>query len=515
MLMLNNRERKVIKLQLSKEQKALEDLERQYKQALKDIDEKIKLLQSDELTQSRIYQIQYQKALRGQIEGILDKLQGDEYATIQQYLHDSYQDGFIGTMYSLHGQGIPLILPLDQDAAVKAIITDSKLSDDLYKELGVNVKQLKQAISSEITRGIASNMPFADIARNIANRSKAPLARAKTIVRTEGHRIQEASAEDARQALKARGCDVVKQWTSLLDGDTRSTHRRLDGQIVELEGYFILSATKKARYPGDFGKAEEDCNCRCKALTRPRWELDEEELQVLKDRAEFFGLDKSRDFEDFEKKYLKAAESQAKTAETLDKSGKSGIIDMDKDGYYQSLTKEQIATRYVKSDGSNLLDDSFLQMSIDMQRETIRGYDKAISLFGGIEPQRIKAGRLPKGVFAEYSSVYKTITFNPYAKDALEESFGTMIHEMTHHAETLKLFDGDEVLKVALKQIGLRFNSKEAANLRQRTVGVFNTKDRDNAQEIIAYALERHMRGSGNALTTAIYNVLKGKGVIK
>lgn len=514
MLMLNNRERKVIKLQLSKEQKALEDLERQYKQALKDIDEKIKLLQSDELTQSRIYQIQYQKALRGQIEGILDKLQGDEYATIQQYLHDSYQDGFIGTMYSLHGQGIPLILPLDQDAAVKAIITDSKLSDDLYKELGVNVKQLKQAISSEITRGIASNMPFADIARNIANRSKAPLARAKTIVRTEGHRIQEASANDARNAAKARGCDVVKQWDVTLDGDTRPTHRRLDGQIRETDEPFEMDG-KTAMHPGDFGKPEEDCNCRCVALTRAKWALDEDELKQLKDRAAYWGLDKSRDFEDFEKKYLKAAESQAKTAETLDKSGKSGIIDMDKDGYYQSLTKEQIATRYVKSDGSNLLDDSFLQMSIDMQRETIRGYDKAISLFGGIEPQRIKAGRLPKGVFAEYSSVYKTITFNPYAKDALEESFGTMIHEMTHHAETLKLFDGDEVLKVALKQIGLRFNSKEAANLRQRTVGVFNTKDRDNAQEIIAYALERHMRGSGNALTTAIYNVLKGKGVIK
>lgn len=313
--MLNKPERQVIKFQLNKEEQALKDLERQYKQALKDIEEKIKLLQSDELTQSRIYQLQYQKALKGQVEGILDKLQGDEYATIQQYLHDSYRDGFIGTVYSLHGQGIPLIMPLDQDAAVKAVITDSQISEGLYNHLGVNIKQLKQAIRQEITRGLASNMPIADIARNITNRTKAPLSRAKTIVRTEGHRIQQASSNDAREAAKANGCDVVKQWDGTLDGDTRPTHRRLDGQIREVEEPFEMDG-KTAMYPGDFGKAEEDCNCRCVALTRAKWALDEDELKVLKERAKFFELDKTKDFDDFEKKYLK-------TAETLDKSGKT------------------------------------------------------------------------------------------------------------------------------------------------------------------------------------------------
>lgn len=312
---MNNPEKQVIKFQLDKEQEAINDLERQYKQALRDIEDRIRMLQSDELTQSRIYQIQYQKALKGQVEGILDKLHGDEYATIQQYLHDSYQDGFIGTMYSVHGQGIPLILPIDQNAAVKAVITDSQIKEGLYRGLGVNIQQLKQAIRQEITRGLAANMPLADIARNIANRSKAPLSRAKTIVRTEGHRIQQASSNDAREAAKANGCDVVKQWDGTLDKDTRPTHRRLDGQIRETNEPFEMDG-KKAMYPGDFGKAEEDCNCRCVALTRARWALDEDELKVLKERAKFFGLQeddskaygqaKAKDFADFRKRYLKA-----------------------------------------------------------------------------------------------------------------------------------------------------------------------------------------------------------------
>lgn len=342
--MLNKPERQVIKFQLDKEQAAINDLERQYKRALKDIEEKIKLLQSDELTQSKIYQIQYQKALRGQVEGILDKLHGDEYATIQQYLHDSYQDGFIGTMYSVHGQGIPLILPLDQNAAVKAVITDSQIKEGLYNHLGVNIKQLKQAIRQEITRGIATNMHFADIARNIANRSKAPLSRAKTIVRTEGHRIQQASANDAREAAKANGCNVVKQWDGTLDGDTRPTHRRLDGQIRETNEPFEMDG-KTAMYPGDFGKPEEDCNCRCVALTRAKWALDEDELKVLKERAKFFEVDKKNDFKTFEEKYLKAAETLDKSGKTVyNKGAISGAYDDKNDPYGEK--RDAHAERY-------------------------------------------------------------------------------------------------------------------------------------------------------------------------
>ena len=74
-------------------------------------------------------------------------------------------------------------------------------------------------------------------------------------------------------------------------------------------------------YPHDFGDPAEDCNCRCVALTRARWALGEAELQTLKDRAKFFELDKTDSFKDFEKKYLKAAE-------TVENTGKSGIINV-------------------------------------------------------------------------------------------------------------------------------------------------------------------------------------------
>ena len=319
----------------------LDQLTKQYQKALNDIDRKIRILQSDELTQSRVYRIEYQKVLKKQVEAVLEKLHADEYTTIQQFLSDSYTDAFVGTAYDMFGQGVPLILPIDRNAAVKAVTTDSKISEGLYESLGVDTKKLKKAISSEITRGIASGMPHSDITKNIARYAKSPLGRAKTIVRTETHRIQQASKHDTQKLAIKKGANVVSQWSSTMDGDTRPTHRKLDGKFVEVGDYFEMDG-KKARYPGDFGDPAEDCNCRCQLLQRSRLALDEDELKALQERAKFFGLDKSDDLEDFKKKYLKAAEQEQfekhknvlqndkketkKVNSPIEKSSKSGII---------------------------------------------------------------------------------------------------------------------------------------------------------------------------------------------
>lgn len=301
------------------EKAVLKDIEKQYQAALKDIDTKIRILESDELTQTRIYRIEYQKALKKQVEATLEKLHSDEYSTINQFLSGSYTNAFIGTMYDLHGQNIPLVIPVDKNAAAKAIVSDTKLSKDLYTSLGVDITKMKKTISGEITRGIASGLTHYEIARNISFASKAPMSRAKTIAQTESHRIQQASTHDAQKAAKAKGADIVKQWDSTLDGKTRDTHRKLDGQIREIDEYFEMDG-KKARYPGDFGDPAEDCNCRCVSLQRARKAMDADELNTLKQRAEYFGLDKSDSFVEFKNNYLKAVE-------TVEKSVKSGIID--------------------------------------------------------------------------------------------------------------------------------------------------------------------------------------------
>ena len=57
-------------------------------------------------------------------------------------------------------------------------------------------------------------------------------------------------------------------------------------------------------YPSNFGIPSLDINCRCVVLQRARWALDQDELEELKERAKCYGLNKSKDFEDFKNKYL-------------------------------------------------------------------------------------------------------------------------------------------------------------------------------------------------------------------
>lgn len=272
-------EKEVLQEQLDKEKAILRELESIYKESLELINERIKILQFDE-TQSKIYQQKYQKNLKNQLEKILAAMNEKQYENIQEYLDECYRDGYLGTLYSMQQQGVPLVIPIDQEAVVKAIQLDSKLSKGLYTALGVDITRLKKTIASEISRGISTDMPYADMARNVNEVSNTGLSNAMRIVRTEGHRIQQASAFDAQKAAKAKGADVVKQWDSTMDGATRKTHRELDGQIREIDEPFTIG-TKKADAPGYFGDPAEDCNCRCVSLTRAKWALGSEETKWL------------------------------------------------------------------------------------------------------------------------------------------------------------------------------------------------------------------------------------------
>ena len=321
---MNKAQKEVQQVHLDAEKKTIKQLQRIYGQARKDCEKKIRELSSRtdlENLQSIIYQKQYQEALKKQLDGILDNLQSEEFTSVADYLQKSYHNGYVGVMYDLHKQGIPIITPINQEQVVKALQTDSKLSKGLYSRLGEDTNYLKRSIRAELSRGIANGSSWNEIASHIANGMNSPFNKAINnairISRTEGHRIQQRSALDAQYAAKEKGADIVKQWDSTLDNNTRPHHRQLDGQIRELDEPFEVDGMT-ADAPGHFGKAKEDCNCRCCLLQRARWALDEDELKELKERAAYFGLDKSADFADFKQKYLHLPDN----ADTIDvKSG--------------------------------------------------------------------------------------------------------------------------------------------------------------------------------------------------
>lgn len=257
------------------------------------------------MIQSKIYQKRYQEQLQSQLDDILKKMHINEYATIAEYLDDCYTNGFVGAMYSINQQGVPIIAPLDQTAMVRAVQLESKISKGLYTRLGEDVNLLKKKITAQVSRGIASGMSYAQVAKGLTNYSKIGYNNAIRIARTEGHRIQCASTMDACYKAKEKGADILRMWDATLDKRTRDSHAQIHGEVRDVDEKF----SNGLMFPGDpNGRPEEVINCRCALLQRAKWALDEGELIKLKEDAAYFGLDKSSEFEDFKKKFLNAVD---------------------------------------------------------------------------------------------------------------------------------------------------------------------------------------------------------------
>ena len=281
---MNSRQKQVQMSLLKNEKAVIKQLEQSYQNAIADIDKYILQLlarKDTENIQSIIYQVKYQEAIKKELESYLKVLHSKNFNTVDEYLKECYEQAHIGTLFDLQGQGIPLILPLDQEQMISAITLNSKLSAPLYNALGYNVDALKLDVLREISRGIAQGLSYQEMARNLKNVTNVDYNKTLRIAKTEGHRIQQEATYNVQKRAIAKGAKVVKQWDSTLDGKTRPTHRALDGQIVGVDEYFKSESGYKALYPGNFGIPSEDCNCRCCLLQRAEWALSDEEFTKM------------------------------------------------------------------------------------------------------------------------------------------------------------------------------------------------------------------------------------------
>lgn len=332
---MNKVEKEIAKASLKAEDQTLKELQQIYKKARLDVQQKIAELNARtdmQNIQSIVYQKKYQQAILNQINEALADLRSGQYKTIEAYLTDSYDNGYIGMMYSLQSQGIAITMPIDERKVVRALTTDSKLveryyqADPLKGRLEEDVDLLKTRIRTNLSRGIVEGKSWLDVAVDLAVGMNNPFDKAMhdamRIVRTEGHRVNQQGFLDAGDIAKKKGADILKQWDATMDGRTRPAHQEADGQIVEWDDFFSVGG-EKMKAPSIGGSARNVCNCRCQLLQRARWALDEDELKELQERAEFFGLDKSESFEDYKKKYLNLPEK----ADTIDLTTPSSVWD--------------------------------------------------------------------------------------------------------------------------------------------------------------------------------------------
>ena len=319
---MNKHEKETEKVLLDHEKKAFEDLKATYTNALKDIKLRIRDLQADidllKLTegdedaknrvQSKIYQLEYQKALEGQINAILEVVKQDNVKTTQTFLTKMYEDAFLSVNYNLQKRKIPVIMPINNKLIVDTInipTEDLKFNERLYKQ----VNELKKVVKAEISRGIATGQSYSKIAQQVSLLTKEDLNKTYRIVRTEGGRVSSTAKLKAMQEAKARGCDIVKQWDATLDNETREIHQQLDGKWVEVDEPFMKYDDVEVMRPHGFGSASQDINCRCVLLSVPRWDIED----VVEKYDNITGeIIKAKNYEDWKQKYYSVAKEYIK-----------------------------------------------------------------------------------------------------------------------------------------------------------------------------------------------------------
>ena len=331
-------EKEILQAQIDLEEKIGHDLKAALRKALNKTARKVKELQLSEIMEKlpeaavfsipdtsgepiylpqqrgQVYQAQYQQEIADYVQEPIQELESETQKIVKRSMWEYYVLGALSVMYLLHRQKTPLVFPvasLAQDAddtmftsGISVTFSDVQVAES-YKYVRNAYRDLQVRTVADISRHISNGIPYSKIAREIANNMDGTpfhkaYSKAMTIVRTEGGRIRSETEYRAQLAAKARGIDIVKQWSAVLDGRTRDSHRRVDGENRKIEERF----SNGLLYPCEAGQAaSEVINCRCVAFSRVRQHLNDGFTKMDNFTKEIRDFSAPSDYEAFKEMY--------------------------------------------------------------------------------------------------------------------------------------------------------------------------------------------------------------------
>jgi hypothetical protein len=136
---------------------------------------------------------------------------------------------------------------------------------DRYKD---NAQTFIKQIRSELTQGLIQGEGYAKIARSITDKTGIDFNKSVRIIRTEGHRVQNAarvvSFKKSESAAERLGIESTRIWIhSGNPREPRPDHVQMQGVEADEDGMFTLPSGVTTEGPGLSGVAEEDINCGC------------------------------------------------------------------------------------------------------------------------------------------------------------------------------------------------------------------------------------------------------------
>ncbi|MGO0058061.1 phage minor head protein [Streptococcus suis] len=165
------------------------------------------------------------------------------------------------------------------------------------------VSDLRKSIKSELTRSFVHGLSYQRTAKRLSELGSSSYRRALNITRTEAGRVSAIARQRSQKEAVDLGIEFKKMWVATLDKRTRNTHQHLDGQQVGPEEYFEHNGLRTLQ-PHMFGIASEDCNCRCRTISR----LKDDDTPLLRRDSETGEVVEYRNYREWENKKLSSVE---------------------------------------------------------------------------------------------------------------------------------------------------------------------------------------------------------------
>lgn len=174
---------------------------------------------------------------------------------------------------------------MDENTLRNLLINNPDLLPKAKFDPAKDARWNKQKFNSVITQSIMQGEGIEAMTARLQSVMGMNERSASRSARTAATAAQNAGRQQSYERMKDHGIDVRKQWMATLDKHTRDTHRREDGEIVNIDEDFPNTGLQ---YPGDpDGEPAEVYNCRCtmiasfeeidmdKAMRFDRFEFDE------------------------------------------------------------------------------------------------------------------------------------------------------------------------------------------------------------------------------------------------
>ncbi|GGL55091.1 phage head morphogenesis protein [Halocalculus aciditolerans] len=225
----------------------IEQYSREYARELKQSE--VELLEA--LRDGRL-QLLNENALHGQVREIFVDGRA-EYDAVVKGMHIDGADA--GREVAIQRHALDISMDLTRDEVIRVLESNALAMSE------ATTQRIVGDLSEALARGYREGMSIPDIADVLEDEVFEDMRgwESERIARTN---VVSGSNKGATEAYRDSGA-VGKEWVATSGPRTRKTHREADGQVVPIDGTFVVGGAQ-ADHPGDASlPLDELINCRC------------------------------------------------------------------------------------------------------------------------------------------------------------------------------------------------------------------------------------------------------------